>query len=182
LRFRSEALDRSSEKRLTITVCPCSCARWPNGDVSFVSARNREDAIIALDEWDNAELAELRQIRDFMVDFRLANSGGLELQGFGESCQEEIGNHAYPVLTRALADAPKTGAGEPTSAGKKSIRAAVHTEKERLVGKKGTKLAETELGRSVQNQLGAPSALINRRIKEVATEVLKRAPKSDRKQ
>jgi hypothetical protein len=58
--------------------------RWPNGDVSFLSARNREDAIIALDELDNADLAELRQVRDFMVDFPLADSGALELQAFGE--------------------------------------------------------------------------------------------------
>ena len=161
---------------------PVFMCRWPNGDVSFVSARNREEAIIALDELDNAELAELRQVRDFMVDFGLADSGELELQGFGESCQEDIWNRAYPVLSRAMADAPKTAAGEPTSAGKKSIRAAVHTEKERLVGKKTAKLAETELGRSVQNQLGAASALINRRVKDVATEVLKRAPISGRKQ
>jgi hypothetical protein len=58
----------------------------------------------------------------------------------------------------------------------------VHAEKERLVGKKARKLAETELGRSVQNQLGAPSALINRRVQEVATQVLKRVPNSSRKQ
>jgi hypothetical protein len=37
---------------------------WPNGDVSFVSARTREDAIVLLDEFDNADLAELRHIRD----------------------------------------------------------------------------------------------------------------------
>ena len=161
---------------------PVFMCRWPNGDLSFVSARNREDAIIALDELDNAELAELRQVRDFMVDFRLADSGELELQGFGEGCQGEIWDRAYPVLAQAIADAPKTDAGEPTSAGKKRIREAVHAEKERLVGKKTAELAETELGRSVQNQLGASSALINRRVKEVATEVLKRAPNSNRKQ
>jgi hypothetical protein len=155
--------------------------RWPNGDVSFVSARNREDAIIALDEC-NAELAELRQFRDFMVYFRLAESGELELQGFGESCQEQIWDRAYPVLASAMAEAQKGAAGEPTSAGKKSIRAAVHIEKERLIGKKASKLAETELGKSVQNQLGAPAALIDRRVNEVASEVLKRAPNSARKQ
>jgi hypothetical protein len=161
---------------------PVFMCRWPNGDVSFVSARNREDAIIALDELDNAELAELRQVRDFMVDFRLAETGELELQGFGESCQEQIWDRAYPVLARAMAEAPKSAAGEPTSAGKKSIRAAVHIEKERLVGKKASKLAETELGKSVQKQLGASAALIDRRVNEVATEVLKRAPNSGRKQ
>jgi len=148
----------------------------------FVSARNREEAIIALDELDNAELAELSQVRDFMVDFRLADNGELELQGFGESCQEEIWNRAYPVLARAIVEEPNTPSGEPRSARKKSIREAVHGEKERLVGKKARKLAETELGRSVQNQLGAPSALINRRVQEVATQVLKRVPNSSWKQ
>jgi hypothetical protein len=161
---------------------PVFMCRWPNGDVSFVSARNREEAIIALDEFDNAELAELRQIRDFMVDFRLADGGKLELQGFGESCQDEIWNQAYPVLAKAMADASTNDMGEPTVAGKKSIRAAVRAEKQRLVGKKAPKLADTEIGKSLQDQLGAPSALINRRLKEVATEVLKHSPSFGRKQ
>jgi hypothetical protein len=42
---------------------PIFMCRWPNGDLSFVFGHNKEDAIIMLDEWDNAELAELRQIR-----------------------------------------------------------------------------------------------------------------------
>jgi hypothetical protein len=161
---------------------PVFMCRWPNGDLSFVSARNREDAIIALDELDNAELAELRQVRDFMVDFGLTESGDLEFQGFGETCQEDIWNRAYPILAKTMAEAPRSGAGEATSAGTKSIRAALHAEKERLVGKKAAKPAETELGRSLQNQLGASSSLINRRVKEVATEVLRRSPNSGRKQ
>lgn len=49
--------------------------RWRNGDVSSLSTRSKEQAIIMLDQWDNAELAELRQIRDFMVDFRLTDKG-----------------------------------------------------------------------------------------------------------
>jgi hypothetical protein len=106
----------------------------------------------------------------------------MELQGFGESCQEDIWNLAYPVLTKAMAETPRSVAGEATSAGKKSIRAAVHAEKERLVGKKSTSPADTELGRSLQNQLGASSRLINRRVKEIATEVLRRSPDSGRKQ
>jgi hypothetical protein len=125
---------------------PVFMCRWPNGDLPFVSARNREDAIIALDELDNAEVAELRQVHDFMVDFRLTDSGDLELQGFGESCQEDIWNRAYPVLAKAIAEIPRSAAGEATSAGKKNIQAAVHVEKDRLIGKKVPKLAETELG------------------------------------
>ena len=42
--------------------------RWPNGDVSFVSTRNKEDAVIMLDEWDNAELAELRPSAAYQND------------------------------------------------------------------------------------------------------------------
>ena len=64
--------------------------RWMNGDVSFVSARTKEDAIVMLDEWDNAEGAEISQIRDFMVDFRLNDEGDLELAEFGESCRDTI--------------------------------------------------------------------------------------------
>jgi len=34
---------------------PVFMCRWPNGDFSFVSARNKSKAIEALDEIDNAE-------------------------------------------------------------------------------------------------------------------------------
>jgi hypothetical protein len=33
--------------------------RWMNGRVSFVAARTKEDAIVMLDEWDDAEGAEI---------------------------------------------------------------------------------------------------------------------------
>ena len=72
--------------------------RWPNGDLSFVSARNKEDAIIMLDEWDNAETAEVRQIQNFMVDFRLTDDGELEFQAFGERSLDEI----KPSLSSSL--------------------------------------------------------------------------------
>ncbi len=75
--------------------------RWPNGDLSFVSARNKEDAIVMLDEWDNADLAELKAIRNFMVDFRLTDRGELELQEFGEGVLDDILERAYPVLSQA---------------------------------------------------------------------------------
>ncbi|MGH9632879.1 MAG: hypothetical protein ACRD7E_31630 [Bryobacteraceae bacterium] len=70
-------------------------SRWPNGDISFVSARTREDAIVILDELDDA--AELRQVRDFVVDFRLNDEGDLELKEFGENCREAISLWAYPL-------------------------------------------------------------------------------------
>jgi hypothetical protein len=156
--------------------------RWPNGDLYFLSARNKEDAVIMLDEFDNAELAELRQIRDFMVDFLLTDDGKLELQSFGEERQSEIWDRAYPNLADAMAKAPTNSIGEFTATGKKKIKDAVRAERQRPVGKKTPRLPETELGRSLQKQLGAPTALINRRVKEVATEVLKKSSISGRKQ
>jgi hypothetical protein len=72
--------------------------RWPNGDLSFVSARNKEDAIIMLDEWDNAETAEVRQIQNFMVDFRITDNGELEFQAFGERSGRDMG----PSLSGSL--------------------------------------------------------------------------------
>jgi hypothetical protein len=50
---------------------------------------------------------------------------------------------------------------EPTKTGKEMIRKAVQQEKERLAGKKRLKSADTELGKSIQKQTGAPAALVN---------------------
>ncbi len=161
---------------------PIFMCRWPNGDLSFVSARNKEDAVIMLDEWDNAELAELRQIQNFMVDFRLTDDGELELQGFGERFLDDIWDRAYPVLSQTRLNAPTNSAGELTPPGKEMIRKAVQAEKQRLIGKKKRKLADTELGKSVQSQMGAPAALVNRYVKQIATEVLKKSLTSGRKQ
>src|SRR6202035_4862910 len=103
--------------------------RWPNGDLSFVSARNKEDAIIMLDEWDNAEVAELRRVESFMVDFELNDDGELELKAFGECFLEDIWERAYPVLSQARLNAPTDG-DELTPSGKKMIREAVRAEKQ----------------------------------------------------
>jgi hypothetical protein len=104
---------------------PVFMCRWPNGDVSFVSAPNKEDAIIALDEFDNAEIATLLKIDNFMLDFRLADDGELVFQGFGDECRAEIMEHAYPVVANALANAPRTAEGELTANGKRLIATAV---------------------------------------------------------
>ena len=129
-----------------------------------------------LDEWDDADLAELMQIRNFMVDFRLTDRGELELQEFGEGVLDEIWERAYPVLSRAKLDAELKPSGE------EMIRSAVRAEKQRLSGKKKRKLADTEIGKTLQGQMGAPAALANRYVKQVATEMLKKSPSSGRKQ
>lgn len=160
---------------------PVFMCRWPNGDVSFVSARNKEDATIALDEFDNAELATLSKLDSFMLDFRLGDDGDLVLQSFGEECQSEIMERAYPVLAKALDDAPRTVEGELTAKGKRMVSIAVAEEKKRTI-RKTPKVADTELGKLLQKQLGASRALVNRRMEDVASRVLERLPTSGRKQ
>jgi hypothetical protein len=156
--------------------------RWPNGDLSFVSSQNKEEAIVMLDEWGGAEVAELRQVQDVMLDFSLTDEGELVFQEFGEGCLEDIWDRAYPVLSEAKRNAPTNRAGEITARGKDAIRNAVEAEKQRLVGKKTGKAADTELGKSVQARLGAPAVLVNRYVKQAAAEVLKKTPTSGRKQ
>jgi hypothetical protein len=156
--------------------------RWPNGDLSFVFGHNKEDAITILDEWDNAEVAELRQIQDFMVDFRLAEDGSLELQAFGERTWDHIFDKAYPLLSAARQKVPTNHLGEATPDGAEMIRQAVKAETRRLDGKKKPKLADTELGRSMQKCLGAPAVLVNRAVKNAASETLKKLPISGHKQ
>jgi hypothetical protein len=155
--------------------------RWPNGDLSFVHAPSKEEAIIALDEWDNAELAEITRVSDFMVDFRLNAEGDLELQAIGEALQDYIWEKAFPFLAEARGAALADG-DEPTNTGKEVVRKAVQKEKQRLAGKKHLKTADTELGKSIQRQTGAPAALVNRYVKRRATQLLEHAPTTGRKQ
>ena len=129
--------------------------RWPNGDLSFVHALSKEEAIIARDEWDNAELAEITRVSDFMVDFRLNGEGDLELQAIGEALQDHIWEKALPVLAEARGSALADG-DEPTNAGKEVIRKAVQKEKQRLAGKKRLKTADTELGKSIKGKPARP--------------------------
>lgn len=74
--------------------------RWMNDDVSFVSARTKEDGIVMLDEWDDAEGAEIIQIRDFMVEFRLNDEGDLELAEFGEAAETPFSRRRTLVCSR----------------------------------------------------------------------------------
>lgn len=117
-----------------------------------------------------------------MVDFRLTDEGELELQAFGEHSLDDVWDRAYPVLSQTKLNAPVNSAGELTSAGNETIRKAAQAEKQRLTGAKKRKLADTELGKSVQSQMGASAAFVNRYVKHVATEVLKKSPASGRKQ
>jgi hypothetical protein len=156
--------------------------RWPNGDVSFVSARTREDAIVMLDEWDDAEVGELKQIREFMVDFRLNDAGELELQEFGENCRDAISEYAYPVLAHTKSNAPVNSTGELTAEGADLIREAVQKERTRPLKPRRSPQPATELARELKRKMGASTTLANRAVEDMATELLDRTTEAGRKQ
>ena len=81
---------------------PLYLCRWPNGDVSVLMARNKTDAIIQLDEFDNADYAEISRLSEFLVDFRLDDEGRLELAGLGEGTENTIMGTAFPDLEATL--------------------------------------------------------------------------------
>ena len=84
---------------------PLFLCRWPNGDCSVVWARNKDDAIVELDQIGNADGCPPAQMRTFQLHFALTDWGDLQLEGFGEATREEIFSLAYPLLNKALHDA-----------------------------------------------------------------------------
>jgi hypothetical protein len=144
--------------------------RWPNGEFSVVSAKTKSDAIELLDEWGNAEQASLTQMRDCMFDFRLDDDGQIELANVGEATHDHIMETCYPELDKALVTAEWDEAGEGYSAkGREYIREAVVLERTRLWHRHPRgKEAETELGRQIQRQTGAPSVVVDRIVREAA--------------
>jgi len=110
---------------------PLYMCRWINGDVSFVWARNKTDAVEALDEVDNAEGCPITPIHDFMIHFGLTDQGELELQGFGEEAENEIFDKAYPLLEQAIIDAPD-GFDREKPEGRALVEEAVQRERKRV--------------------------------------------------
>src|SRR5215467_9817662 len=144
--------------------------RWPNGEFSIVSARTKDDAIELLDEWGNAEQASLTRMSDCMFDFRLSDDGQVELAGFGEATEEYIMEVCYPELQKALS----TAEGDDSGDAQRQIRKSVERERTRLWDNQpAVKPAATQLGREIQKQLGAPSVVVDRIVRQVASKRLK---------
>jgi len=74
---------------------PVYICRWQNGNVSAVSARSRDHAILLLDEFGNAEACELFPVKD----------SPLELQGFGGEMLDMLYDCVYPVYAKACTEA-----------------------------------------------------------------------------
>jgi hypothetical protein len=149
--------------------------RWPNGEFSIVTAKTKADAIELLDEFGNAEQALLSPMPDCMFDFRLRDDGQIELADIGESTYDSIMEACYPELDKAFTSAEGDGTGLGYSdKGQEKIRQAIELERTRLWrSQPPAQEAETELGRRIHKQLGAPSVVINRMVREAAKKRLR---------
>jgi hypothetical protein len=161
---------------------PMFMCRWRNGDLSFVFAADEEDAIVQLDEWDDAEAAELTRIKHFMVDLALTEEGDLKLQQIGDEMYETVWQKAFPNVGAAREKAPLDRSSNLTVEGAEMMRKAVQTERSRPIRIKKRKGVETEVGKDIQKQLGAPAAMINRYLKATAADQLAKMPSHGRKQ
>jgi hypothetical protein len=140
--------------------------RWMNGDVSFVSARTKEDAIVMLDEWDDAEGAEISQIRDFMVDFRLNDDG--ELGAYRVRRKLPRFHSGESVSSSAQSNDQRTNDASRgiTAEGTEMVRRAVQEERTRPLKPSRSHEPATEAARELQIKMGASAAyaiaLLNR--------------------
>jgi hypothetical protein len=150
-----------------------------NGDLSLVMAEDRDDAMIRLDEFGNAEEAELYEIGDLMVDLRLEDDGTLAIAHWGDLTREAIMELAFPHLEAAMHDALDDGEDLDAAGRAGRFRAAVELERTRLRPEEGQSTegpqARTELGREVQRSMGAPAVLIDRLVEAVGEKILEKA-------
>lgn len=144
---------------------PIYMCRWHSGDISFVSASNKEDAIFKLDELGNAETCPLIKVPDFMIHLTLKDDGELSLgeMPFGDLTEECVSELAYPILNQL----------EPYPS-PELLRQAVEKERTRLLPGPAPK-PQSEFGKSVKEYTDAPTVVIERLQQRVEVERKKRA-------
>lgn len=138
--------------------------RWPNGDSSIVQARNETDAIEKLDEFGNADEADLFPLKHFMMDFTLGTDSEFLIQAFGENTLDQILELAYPVLKKVYG-----------SNNEGAIRKAVESERKRHQGsKKNVPEPKTEWAKNLQKLMGSPAVLADQAVQRTAKKTLKK--------
>jgi hypothetical protein len=142
--------------------------RWENGDFSVVQAKSKDHAIEMLDEEANAEGLALYAIADFMAHFRLSDEGKVELEGFGEAFGEYVRERVHPILNE-LDVSPYDAGPEDMS----RIKKAVEMERCRLEAKPVPE-PDTELGKRIKAEMDLPTSVINRHVKDSATDLLQK--------
>ncbi len=144
--------------------------RWPDGTISIVEAKNETDANIKLDEFDNADKADLFRLREFLIDLKLTDDGDLEVnfdtgnRGFGDYTIDQILEDAYPELDVAL-----------VSEDKEAIPKAVESERQRLRDrKKDLPEPKTEWAKGVQKLARSSAAVADQAVEREGKKILKK--------
>ena len=150
---------------------PIYMCRWHTGDISFVMANNKEDAIFKLDEVGNAETCPLFKVTDFMINLELGDDGELHLSEnpFGALTQDAVSELAYPVLNELGLYPPQ-----------KMLRQAVEKERTRLLPGPAPE-PRSEAGRSVKEYTDAPTVVIERLQQAARAERMKKTKEKNQK-
>lgn len=144
---------------------PVYFCRWPNGDLSIVGAPNKEEAVIRLDEFGNADGADIVQIGEFLADFRLTDGGDLELSEFGEATYDRIMEKGYPLLWETMLSDALMGLNENSKKYRQLVKTAAEAERKRMHrAKKQLPQAKTERGRKLQKDHDLPAIKADRLV------------------
>jgi hypothetical protein len=155
---------------------PVFACRWTNGDVSFVLAPSKEAAIEQLDEVDNAEGCPITQVPEFQIHLTLTDDGGFNFEGWGEVTEDVVWNRLYPKLHEAWGavwdEQEETHNRTVTPQQQERIRRAVQEERERVRDKSVTE-PQSEVGKDIKRMSDMPTSLVNKIVRQGATERLK---------
>jgi hypothetical protein len=156
---------------------PMYFARWPDGSFSVVDAADEQSAYVQLDEL-GPEPAELRLMESCLIDFELTDSGTFRLREFGGETLGEILDNGYPALKAALSSGRLADHGVVDDAegidgyddsAKAILADAVRTERERFKDFEPSP-ASTELGKALQENLGASGHYVDALVQTPAEE------------
>lgn len=154
---------------------PVYLCRWPNGAISIVQARNKTDAIIRLDEFDNADTSEITKLDKLLLNFDLDDEGCLELNQIGEGCENEIRGRAYPELEAAWGSDELQGLDDTSEEYRAKVLKLVNHERTRqwdAQKDKKVRPPKTELGKRIQEKTGAATVLVDQLVEEMGSEIL----------
>jgi hypothetical protein len=167
---------------------PLFICRWQNGDFSAVYARNRESAIIELDEVGDAELGELFTVKNFMVHFKLKEEIPedtdellpVDFEDFGEETYDALSERVYPIYDHAARTYDENwtdrdhATDEQWEAAEKQLKDALAVERQRNWGAKEPQLSDDpEAARLQEEGHRIPKALADKLVKDRREKQLK---------
>ena len=122
--------------------------RWENGDLSFVAARSKEEAVLIIDEVCSVDVEHIREIKAFGIHLSLEDDGRFVAEDFSEGLEEEVMFDGYPALWDPELDRRN----------KDSLLGAVRAERERDDWGRPRR-SDTVAGQMIQDKLGCSASV-----------------------